>query len=306
RVRIGAFKAHNFDELKKGVERLPLSAYFPRNSRPVVRASCAKSALYHSDAVAERAGDAAASRLGGAPGGQQPTEASLYVRLYKDEASVSVDAAHSLFMRGYRTHIGDAPLRETLAAACIWASGWGANLPLLDPFCGSGTILVEGLLRQCRAVTTPDQRMSFQDWPSHSGAAFSEWFEHLPQSKPTGNAFGIEIDPEAAKAADSNIERAGVTNHVRLRVGDALDNILDAPKKAFIVSNPPYGKRLASDRHPSVILQRFVERLAKRDDWSGVFLLLPPELGSALPGRWDTVATFSNRGTPVRLFQRMG
>ena len=153
-LRLGDFQAAAFSELRKKASRLPWEHYLTPGRAVSLRVTCHKSRLYHSDAVAERVAGAIGDRLGKPvrvvkfdEQAEQPKSQLILVRLVHDRCTISIDSSGALLhRRGYRLAIAKAPLRETLAAGLLIASGWQPASPLLDPFCGSGTIPIEAAL----------------------------------------------------------------------------------------------------------------------------------------------------------------
>ncbi len=162
-VRLGRFHASTFYELERRSKKLRWADFLPGAGAVEVRVTCRKSKLYHSDAVAERilsaigqaappgielrvAGDHNQANENEVDEGSGSTQLFI-VRIVHDECEISADTSGELLhRRGYRTEIAKAPLRETLAAAMVLASGWRPNEPLIDPMCGSGTIPIEAAL----------------------------------------------------------------------------------------------------------------------------------------------------------------
>ncbi|MDQ6633620.1 MAG: RNA methyltransferase, partial [Gemmatimonadota bacterium] len=155
-VRLASFEARSFAELERHARQIPWSRVVTAGGAVRFRVTCKKSKLYHSDAVAQRLAVAvtrgvAGVRIEGAGGTDEDApddEAQLFVvRVLRDRCTVSADTSGALLhRRGYRLATAKAPLRETIAAALVAASGWNARSPLVDPFCGSGTIPVEAAL----------------------------------------------------------------------------------------------------------------------------------------------------------------
>jgi putative N6-adenine-specific DNA methylase len=144
-----------------------------RLGQPVsIRVTCHKSKLFHSDAVAERIAGAIYDRLGKeSPMEKQGDEEFDYssqlivVRVARDQVTVSIDSSGDLLhRRGYRLAVGLAPLRETLAAGLVMASGWDLNSALLDPFCGSGTICIEAAQMALGIPAGINRRFAFMNW----------------------------------------------------------------------------------------------------------------------------------------------
>ena len=185
----------------------------------------------------------------------------IYAHVTTDELTIYIDTSgEPLFKRGWREDKGDAPLKETLAAAMIAATGWGACAdqpldeiaPLYDPCCGSGTVLIEaaqialniapGLLRRFAF----EKMLPFQDhvWQAIKDQAFQaerEWPEgHAPI------VFGSDVSFRMVDFAQRNAERAGVAHAIDLRGGDALQRLPPSDKPGVMLLNPPYGERIAA------------------------------------------------------------
>ncbi|MFL5605461.1 MAG: class I SAM-dependent RNA methyltransferase, partial [Gemmatimonadaceae bacterium] len=155
-VRLASFEARSFAELERHARQVPWARVVAAGGAVRFRVTCKKSKLYHSDAVAERFADALTRAVpgvrvqgvGSTEDEGPDDEAQLFVvRILRDRCTVNADTSGSLLhRRGYRQATAKAPLRETLAAALIAGSGWDAASPLVDPFCGSGTIPIEAAL----------------------------------------------------------------------------------------------------------------------------------------------------------------
>ena len=174
----------------------------------------------------------------------------VYVHLTVDTVTVYIDTSgEPLFKRGWREDKGDAPLKETLAAAMIAASGWDLlckdGVPLYDPCCGSGTIAIEAAQIACNIAPGINRRFAFQQylpfqphvWDGlldQAGAAITE---------PTAQVFGSDVSFRMVDFAERNAERAGVADAVQFRGGDALQRMPPAPSGVMLV-NPPYGERI--------------------------------------------------------------
>src|SRR3954468_6686402 len=155
-VRIGSFRARTFFELERHAKKIEWERYVRPGGAIRFRVTCRKSKLYHSDAVAQRFQEAVARRIHGdivvAEAADDENESDVRAQLFivrfeRDVCTVSVDTSGALLhRRGYRQAVAKAPLRETLAAAMLLSSRWDMRSPLIDPFCGSGTIPIEAAL----------------------------------------------------------------------------------------------------------------------------------------------------------------
>jgi putative N6-adenine-specific DNA methylase len=257
-VRRASFHAASFAELERHAGQVRWDEILPDRSRVMLRVTCHKSRLYHSDAVAERVSRAIHSRVHGvtaasASGPADPADldagsAQLFVvRLDRNECTISADTSGAhLHQRGYRRAVTQAPLRETLAAGLLLASGWDRASALVDPFCGSGTVCIEAAMMARRMAPGRARRFRFMEWPDfdrdlwHRVKSRAEDAE-LPSSP--APIHGSDRSASAMRAAIDNAGRAGVADDLTLSRGDAAD--IEPPAgSGWLVTNPPYGVRL--------------------------------------------------------------
>jgi putative N6-adenine-specific DNA methylase len=294
-VRAGlAFTARTFDELEAHLGTLPWDLWIAAGCSPQVRVSSVSSHLFHTGAVAERVANALSR--GAEPG------PLVVVRIMHDRVMVSVDSSGApLFQRGWRLETAKAPLRETLAAAVLLASGWDRRAPLVDPFCGSGTIPIEAALLAAGVAPGHQRSFAFQDWPSFqpgtwasvNGAALAVARAADPGDTPL--IIGADRDAGAVRAAAANAERAGVTLDLRHGALSAL-SVPSAPA-GLLISNPPYGKRAESGRD---LYARFGDVVRERfADWKVGLLVSDPGLAAQSRLKWHDEMRTTNGGIPV-------
>ncbi|MGM0578017.1 MAG: THUMP domain-containing class I SAM-dependent RNA methyltransferase [Myxococcota bacterium] len=303
RVRIGHFPVHDFDELLAGLGRLPWDAYVPRGHVPPVKVSTRRSALYHTDAVAERVIATLAARGARAEEVDTPT---VHLRIVHDRAHVSVAAADDLHKRGWRPEAGAAPLRETLAAACVRAAGLHrGEQPVWEPFCGAGTMLVEVAAARAGGTSAPpDRGFAFERWPTHDASAWTAVRHTLRAPRPVGEHLGSDRSAGVLAAARRNAERARLDSVCTFVEGDFEQVLGRVPEGAAVLTNVPYGRRLKGGRGLRRSFQRFGDVLARRPDLSPVFVLVGgKDFAKATSLPWDPLLQFSNRGTRVSLLR---
>ncbi len=253
-VRLGQFYASAFPELRRKVSRLPWGNYLAPERPIALRVTCQKSRLYHETAVAERVAGAIADKLGKPSPVHKYQEDSgpdlpqlIVVRLVDNLCTISIDSSGALLhRRGYRLATAKAPLRETLASAMVMASGWDKISPLLDPFCGSGTIPIEAALLARRVPAGYRRRFAFMDWP-HFDSKF--WDKLLADAgkaivSDIPEIIGSDRDAGAIWAAQANAERAGVAGCIEFSAR-AISAIDPPSGPGWIITNPPYGVRLS-------------------------------------------------------------
>ncbi|MGH8822381.1 MAG: THUMP domain-containing class I SAM-dependent RNA methyltransferase, partial [Rhodoferax sp.] len=155
-------------------------------------------------------------------------DARVYLHLTTDRALLYIDTSgEPLFKRGWREDKGDAPLKETLAAAMLAASGWDGTTPLYDPCCGSGTIAIEAAQIACRIAPGSLRRFGFEKllpFQSHVWSAIRN-DALAAQTEPTAAVFGSDVAHRMVDFAQRNAERAGVGQAVEFRGGDALQRL---------------------------------------------------------------------------------
>jgi putative N6-adenine-specific DNA methylase len=248
-VRLGEFDAKTFPELKRKAADLPWGKFLKPGSSIQVRATCHKSKLYHSDAVAERVSEAVTESLG-AGAARTDFEQTIVARLDHDHCTLSLDSSGAhLHQRGYRLATGKAPLRETLAAALLLHAGYDPTQPLLDPFCGSGTFAIEAALIARNLAPGLQRRFAFMDW---IGFEETEWLWLLKKareaSRETAPAPILASDRDAGAVAATldNATRAGVLNAIQITKG-SVSSIQPPAEPGLIIANLPYGQRLGDD-----------------------------------------------------------
>ncbi len=260
-VRLADFDAAHFSELQAGCERIAWERFVGPRDGVRVRVTCRKSRLYHSDAVAERVGEAIRRRTGAVvvdAGREEDDEAGaaqlIVVRLLHDRCTVSADSSGELLhRRGYRQAVAKAPLRETLAAALLLAAGYDGDGPVLDPLCGSGTIPIEAALIARRIAPGRHRAFAFERWLDFDAPA---WHALRARADEGVRSFalhaiaGSDRDAGAVQAAHANAERAGVSDDVTFEhralsaaVPPGTNHGSDGTP-GWLVTNPPYGKRL--------------------------------------------------------------
>ncbi|MDQ3951110.1 MAG: class I SAM-dependent RNA methyltransferase, partial [Gemmatimonadota bacterium] len=322
------FRARTFHELERHARKLPWARFVPPGAPVRFRVTSRKSRLYHTDAIAERLADAAATRVGAVPASDGSGDAGpagtreeddvydyddndeaaaqlFIVRVVRDVCTVSADSSGALLhRRGYRQAVAKAPLRETIAAAMLLGSEWPGTVPLIDPMCGSGTIPIEAALLARRIAPGASRRFAFQRWPEFDGAISArivgEAREQELRRAPTPIR-GSDRDAGAVEAARANAERAGVAADVELDQRP-LSAIEPSMSCGWVVTNPPYGVRVADAGAVKDLYAALGNVLRARFRGWRLALLSPGEslerqVGVMLRERFATL----NGGIPVRL-----
>ncbi|WP_158161369.1 bifunctional 23S rRNA (guanine(2069)-N(7))-methyltransferase RlmK/23S rRNA (guanine(2445)-N(2))-methyltransferase RlmL [Grimontia hollisae] len=185
---------------------------------------------------------------------EQP-DLRIHMRLSKDKGLLGIDMVGSgLHQRGYRTEAGAAPLRETNAAALVMKSGWTFDKPLMDPMCGSGTLLIEAAMMAAQiAPGLKRKRWGFESLKSFNREIWMEVHADVTFKSKKGPAkcqtrfFGFDNDRRVLETAKANARRAGVAELIQFDLHDAAE--LKRPEgfeEGHIICNPPYGERLGT------------------------------------------------------------
>ena len=251
------FEARTYEELFQGVKGIEWEMLLPGDAGFPIRAKCVKSQLMSPSDVQKIAKRAMVERLKTAYNVDWFAETGatfqVDVSIRNDLVTVSLDASgEPLSKRGYRTWNGEAPLRETLAAALVLQSGWHPWQPLYDPCCGTGTILIEAAFIALGRAPGLTRRFAMETWPCAPHEAFeairAEARKRFEEgSRRALNVAGSDINPEAIELAQRHIRQAGLAGRIALSVKDMRDVTLSG-EPGVIIANPPYGERLDNIR----------------------------------------------------------
>ena len=239
----------------------------------------------------------------------------VHLHLHRDQATLSLDlSGDSLHRRGYRQQAGEAPLKETLAAAMLMRAGWAARAaqgaPLWDPFCGSGTLVIEAAMMAADAAPQrARQRFGFEAWNDHVPALLKRLRAEADERFAVGikslpPLIGSDTDRRVLQIAQTNAAKAGFFAQIRWIEQDALTAAPPSALPGLLICNPPYGERLGSEgdiiklysllgaRWPKAIPGWQVALLTQRDD-------LTPRLGL----RATRIHSLYNGALPCKLLQ---
>ena len=250
---VGQFEARSFDELFEGVKALKWIDYIPRNGQFPVTAHCARSTLMSpSDCQAITKKAIVESLKAKYHADWFPEDGDLYrvdVSIHADEVIVTLNSSgEALNRRGYRTWNGEAPLRETLAAALVLASPWRPSMSLYDPCCGTGTLLIEAAMIATDRAPGLTRAFDCEKWGFISGQDISVLRDEARQRFEEGrkrpiSISGSDIDADALELSRRHLRQAGYDGLITLRKADLREVRLTDEGGVFLC-NPPYGERL--------------------------------------------------------------
>ncbi|MDO6766158.1 bifunctional 23S rRNA (guanine(2069)-N(7))-methyltransferase RlmK/23S rRNA (guanine(2445)-N(2))-methyltransferase RlmL [Agarivorans sp. 1_MG-2023] len=254
-LRLVETQADNVDELYQAAYSIPWNKYFNVDQTFSVHCSGTNHYIDNSQFGALKVKDAIVDQfnktVGSRPNVAKTDEdARIVVRLASKYLAISIDlSGASLHRRGYRTEQGEAPVRENLASALVTRSNWQEKY-LIDPMCGSGTILIEAAMQAADIAPGLNRSFGFERLSNFAKFAWSDIQADAKTRAETGltnckqRLIGYDIDRRMVAVAKANIERAGLSDIISVHVHDAA-NLPAAPNEpGLILSNPPYGERL--------------------------------------------------------------
>ena len=311
-VRFAEFDAKSFQDLFTQAVRLPWKQFLQKKSSIQVRTTCHKSKLYHSDAVTQRIHQAIESNLGSkiplVKGKQEfidKNQQLIIVRNNHDHLTISIDSSgNPLYMRGYRDDSTKAPIRENLAAAIILASKWSVGEPLIDPFCGSGTIPIEAALIAANIPPGMYRDFAFEKWPDFSQDRWQSIRRAHNPMEIDLNTFimGSDRNNGAIQAAIKNSENARVNQLIKWKA-QAISNVSSGDQPGWIITNPPYGVRISSNNDIRNLYAQFGNKLREDFiDWNIIFLCNNATLVHQTHLKTKSLLSFSNGGINVQAY----
>ncbi|TKB26276.1 bifunctional 23S rRNA (guanine(2069)-N(7))-methyltransferase RlmK/23S rRNA (guanine(2445)-N(2))-methyltransferase RlmL [Desulfopila sp. IMCC35006] len=242
----------------------------------------------------------------------QTTRPEVQIHLHVDEttASLSLDlSGESLHRRGYRGSAVKAPLKETLGAAIVALSGWPADPgPLIDPMCGTGTLLIEAaLMFGDSAPGLSRSYFGFLGWLGHDAELWDSLVAEALEREDKGLdknwplLLGYDADPVAVSAARKNIEKAGLEEHIQIKQAE-LATLRSPAKAGMLLSNLPYGERLSETEQVSRLYRAFGRIVKQRfPGWKTGVFISNPNLTDSFTLGWENKYKLFNGSIPCRL-----
>ena len=274
---VGRFEARSFEELFESVRALPWEDYIPSDGAFPIRAHCARSTLMSPSDCQSIVKKAIVERLKRTCHIDWFEETgavyAVDVSIHADVVTICLDSSGpALNKRGYRTWNGEAPLRETMAAALVMASPWRPAQPLYDPCCGTGTLLIEAAFIALSRAPGLTRAFDCEKWGFMPQAemkrlrAEAEEKFNVGRERPIQIA-GSDIDGGALELARRHIAQAGLSGRITLEKRDLRD-VTPRGESGVILCNPPYGERLG-DKRAAAAVERQLGLLQERSSgWS--------------------------------------
>ena len=290
-IKMGEFKALTFDELFESTKALPWEDWIPEDGNFIVDGKSIKSKLFSisdSQRIVEKA---VVERL------KQKYNVDWFektgprfrieVGLLKDIATLTIDTSgEGLHKRGYRDRAGDAPIKETLAAAMIQLSYWNKDRVLLDPFCGSGTILIEAAMIGKNIAPGLDRKFDAENWDVIPKNFWSE--EKIKAKKLIDHGaqlhlLGADTDKRSILRARDNAANIGLEDDIAFFMKDMRDIDLQ-DEYGVVITNPPYGERMGEREVVELLYKDFGKKFRELSTWS-IYVITSNEKFEALYGK---------------------
>ncbi|MEM8625926.1 MAG: class I SAM-dependent RNA methyltransferase [Pseudomonadota bacterium] len=294
-VEIGAFRAPHLAQLDKRARRVPWAELLHPGTPISVEAQCKRSRIYHAGAAAERVERAICEGAGAKAGGEDAIR--FRVRIEDDLCTLSLDSSgEPLYRRGHKQAVGKAPLRETLAALFLKAAGFTGAEAVVDPMCGSGTLVIEAADMASGALPGRDRRFAFEGLRTNDASKLST-LRAAPAAAPKGPArfFGSDRDAGAIRMSTENAARAGLETLCSFDCHAVSDLVPPAGvEPGLVITNPPYGARIGDTKSMSPLYAAFGRVLKEHfTGWRAAIITSEASLARA------TGLPFESPGPPV-------
>ncbi len=285
KLRVGEFKATSFDELFEKTKALPWHMFIPRNGQFPVSGKSHKSKLFSVSDCQAIVKKAIVDKLKTIQNiqGMLIEDGPLFrveVSILKDIVTLTIDTTgrEGLHKRGYRVDQGEAPLKETLAASLVLLTNWNADLPFVDPFCGSGTIPIEAALIGHNIAPGSFRSFASEDW---HWIGKKRWDEARQEAEDLANydqkleIIGSDIDHRMINVSKANADEVGLSDSIAFKQMQVKD-FTTKSEYGYVVTNPPYGERLNDRPYVEKLYSDMGNVFTKLDTWS-VYLLTSHE-----------------------------
>jgi putative N6-adenine-specific DNA methylase len=274
-LKVAEFEATTFDDLFESTKRIDWSKYIPYDGEfPVHKATSIKSKLFSTpdiQAIVKKAVVESMKKKYDENWFLENKEKyPIYVFLNKDKVTLCIDTTgEALHKRGYREKSNQAPIRETLAASLVYLTPWRPGRPLIDPLCGSGTILIEAAMIGLNMAPGLNREFISEKWRTIDKKIWPNVRKEARDSIKNENfkIKGYDIDPESIEIAKENAKLANVSQYIDFEVQDVKDLKIDE-EYGFLITNPPYGERLEDKESVKALYKEMGKVFKKLGTWS--------------------------------------
>ena len=308
-IKLGSFRCESFDELFEGTKALDWALFVGKNDAFPVKGHSIKSKLFSipdcQRIVKKAIVSSLSERYGISVFSEEGVKLQVEFFILNDEATLMIDTSGiPLHKRGYRREHNAAPIRETLAAAIVATSRPREDVLLWDPMCGSGTVAIEAA-RMMRGIA-PGVNRSFaaEEFPFIDKALWRDAREEARdcEHKTDFSVFASDIDPNAVALTERNARAAGVSDVITAFRKDARRISADG-RRGTIVTNPPYGERMGSEREIEALYREIGEHFRSLSPWQVYIITSHPGFERLYGRRADKVRKLYNGMIPCYLYQ---
>lgn len=272
-IKMAEFKAESFEELFQGTKAVDWGAMIPITGKMHVIGKSVKSKLFSvpdcQSIVKKAVIEAMKSKYNTDWFSEDGPIYKIEIALLKDIATLTIDTSGAgLHKRGYRDLAGEAPLKETLAAALVYISKWNSHFILADPCCGSGTIPIEAAMIEKNIAPGLGRSFICEAWPQFNNDTWEEVrnFARHRINKKEFRILASDINGSILRIAKRNAEKAGVLEYIAFQKLDAAE-FSSKKKDGVIISNPPYGERIGEAKAVKELYQALGELYNKLNSW---------------------------------------
>ena len=272
-IKMAEFEARSFEELFQGTQKVDWSKIIPIDGVMHVVGKSVKSTLHSVPDCQSIVKRAVIKSMSESYGIEQFSESGpvykIEVAILKDVVTLTIDTTGpGLHKRGYRELAGVAPLKETLAASMLLVSRWRDDCELIDPFCGSGTILIEAAMIAQNIAPGVNREFVCETWPTMRESIFKMVRDGAKNSEKQKDIrlIGYDIDYRTLKVAMENAKKAGVDKYIEFQKRDFME-FSTSRKYGFIISNPPYGERIGEKEILNGLYKHMGNVKKKLDTW---------------------------------------
>lgn len=273
---VGEFEARTFDDLFEATKALPWEQFITEDGKFPVSGKSHKSKLFSVSDCQAIVKKSIAERLKWKHGmaGKLPETGALYkveVAILKDKVTLTLDTSgEGLHKRGYRIGQGDAPLRETLAAALVLLTNWKGEAPLIDPFCGSGTLLIEAAMIGQNIAPGFNRSFASEEWDFIKKKYWDQAFEEadkLADYDKELDITGTDIDQKMVEIARNNALEAGLADIIEWKQMQLRDLVIKEDN-GYLIGNPPYGERISDEAYVKELYATLGSIMEAYPSWS--------------------------------------
>ncbi|WP_315166966.1 class I SAM-dependent RNA methyltransferase [Metaclostridioides mangenotii] len=276
-LKVAEFEARSFDELYENTKRVNWASFIPIGAEfPISKASSIKSKLHSTPDIQSIVKKAVVdslkkSYLESGLLKEDKEKYPIFVFIHKDKVVITLDTTgDALHKRGYREKANKAPIRETLAAGLVYLTPWRPGRTLVDPMCGSGTILIEAAMIGLNMAPGLNREFISEKWRTYDKQFWWDERREAFDKIDTSEDFkikGYDIDEESIEIAKENAEIAGVEDYIDFEVGD-VTKFKSYEEYGFIITNPPYGERLEDKDSIKQLYKEIGYAFRKLKNWS--------------------------------------